>query len=179
MMLFQNPIIWLLRFRKRKGYGVHSPFAFGFVTDVLYNKSSYYAYKEMDCKLHWWQRGRVRSVRHLMFRLANYRQPKTLYCVGVDKVLCEACQYGVQGLTILRNDEVDAADMILTGIDDESAMKHVGEGTMVVVHGIHRGRDFWKRVRDDERITVTFDLHDVGIAFARKDLNKQHYMINW
>ena len=154
-------------------------FAFGFVTDVLYNKSSYYAYKEMDCKLSWWQRGRVRSVRHLMFRLANYRQPKTLYCVGVDKVLCEACQYGVQGLTILRNDEVDAADMILTGIDDESAMKHVGEGTMVVVHGIHRGRDFWKRVRDDERITVTFDLHDVGIAFARKDLNKQHYMINW
>jgi hypothetical protein len=28
-------------------------------------------------------------------------------------------------------------------------------------------------------VTVTFDLYDVGIAFARKDLKKQHYKINW
>ncbi len=29
-------IIWLVRFRHRKGYGVHSPFAFGYITRTIY-----------------------------------------------------------------------------------------------------------------------------------------------
>ena len=35
---------WLLRFRHRCGYGIHSPFAFGFVTGVIYESGQYYAY---------------------------------------------------------------------------------------------------------------------------------------
>ena len=34
-MLFQNPIIWLMRFRQRKGYGVHSPFVYAIVRQVF------------------------------------------------------------------------------------------------------------------------------------------------
>ena len=56
MMLFQSPIVWLSRIRKRKGYGVHSPFAFDLVTNVLYNKEKYYAYEEMDRGLRWWEK---------------------------------------------------------------------------------------------------------------------------
>lgn len=179
MMLFQNPIVWLLRIRKRKGYGVHSPFAFSFVTDVLYNKERYYAYAKMDRSLRWWQKGRVRSLKHLLFRLANYQHPQTLFCMGVDGSLIEACKYGSQGVAIIQPGCGDKADMVLLRGAHEEAMHHVGEGTMVVLLNLTRCRDFWKRVKSDERITVTFDLYDVGIAFARKDLNKQDYVINW
>ena len=34
----------LSRFRYRCGYGVHSPFAFSLITDVIYEKMPYYAY---------------------------------------------------------------------------------------------------------------------------------------
>lgn len=179
MMLFQNPIVWFLRIRKRKGYGVHSPFAFSFVTDVLYNNDGYYAYAEMDRSLRWWQKARVRSMRHLAFRLTNFRRPKTLYCSGVDQMLMEACRYGSRNIIVLDAMSDGVADMIFVSGADEQALRHIGEGTMVVVKDVNRCREFWKRVMMDERITVTFDLYDVGIAFARKDLNKEHYKINW
>lgn len=179
MMLFQNPIVWFLRIRKRNGYGVHSPFAFSFVTDVLYNKEGYYAYEEMDHDLHWWQKARVRSMRHLAFRLANYRRPKTLYCRGVDRTLMEACRHGSRDVTLLDDMSDATADMIFVSGADEEALHHIGEGTMMVVKDVNKCSAFWKRIMMDERVTVTFDLYDVGIAFARKDLNKEHYKINW
>ena len=40
----KRPFIWLSRFRYRCGYGVHSPFAFSLITDVIYEKMPYYAY---------------------------------------------------------------------------------------------------------------------------------------
>ena len=179
MMLFQSPIVWLLRIRKRKGYGVHSPFAFDFVTNVLYNKERYYAYEEMDRNLKWWEKGRVKSVRHLLFRLVNYHRPRTMYCVGADDTLIEACRYGVRGLTILRPKCIGKADMVVVCGTDDSVFQYIGDGTMVVLLNLTKSRDFWKRIKADEHITVTFDLYDVGIAFARKDLKKQHYKINW
>ena len=40
----KRPFIRLSRFRYRCGYGVHSPFAFSLITDVIYEKMPYYAY---------------------------------------------------------------------------------------------------------------------------------------
>ena len=179
MMLFQSPIVWLLRIRKRKGYGVHSPFAFDLVTNVLYNKEKYYAYEEIDRGLRWWEKGRVKSMRHLAFRLANYQEPRTFYCKGVDKALWDACRYGSRNMKMLPPGSTEKADMVFVSGADEEAMQHVGEGTMLLVKDINNCRKFWDRVKDDARVTVTFDLYDVGIAFARKELNKQHYKINW
>lgn len=75
MLLFTNPYIWLRRFRHRKGYGVHSPFAFGFIKQVLEEHDAYYAYRQIDSRLRWWQRFRYRRHQHLLFRLRNYWTP--------------------------------------------------------------------------------------------------------
>ena len=81
------------RIKHRKGHGVHSPFAFAFVTDVLYNNEQYYAYEKMDSGLRWWHKGRLRRVQRLLFRLANYRQPVTLYSDGIRNKMQEALKY--------------------------------------------------------------------------------------
>lgn len=182
MRLFRNPIVWFLRFRCRKGYGIHSPFAFSFVTDVLYCKEEYYAYEQLDRGLRWWQKGRERDVRHLAFRLANYRRPRTLYCPGLDTPLSEACQCGSREARLIDASGAGVAgvaDMIFVPGADETVFSCIGEGTMVVVDDIRSCRAFWERIKADGRITVTFDLYDIGIAFARRDLNRQHYKINW
>ena len=44
LLCLKRPFIWLSRFRYRCGYGVHSPFAFSLITDVIYEKMPYYAY---------------------------------------------------------------------------------------------------------------------------------------
>ena len=48
MRLLGNPLVWLMRFRHRCGYGVHSPFAFNFLTGVVYERTPYYAYARLD-----------------------------------------------------------------------------------------------------------------------------------
>lgn len=179
-MLFQNPIVWLKRVRYRKGYGVHSPFAYDFVTGVIYNKEKYYAYSSLDSSLHWWQCGREKSLRHLAFRLSNYRCPQTMYCSeGLSRELVRACHDGSRGVVAVDGVTSGTVDMIFVDCADEKALKCLGEGTMMVVWNLRENMDYWQRIKDDGRVTVTFDLYDVGIAFARKDLNKQHYINNW
>ena len=72
MLLLTNPYIWLRRIRHRKGYGVHSPFAFDFIKQVLEEHDAYYAYSVIDSRLRWWQRFRYRRHQHLLFRLRNF-----------------------------------------------------------------------------------------------------------
>ena len=48
MNMLDNPLVWLMRIRHRCGYGVHSPFAFRFLTDVVYERTPYYAYSTLD-----------------------------------------------------------------------------------------------------------------------------------
>lgn len=90
-MIYNRILIWLLRFRHRKGYGVHSPFAFNLITGVIYEKSSYYDYqylrgiirKERKNSPTLWSRYlENRRICELLFRLVNYAQPYTILEVG-------------------------------------------------------------------------------------------------
>jgi hypothetical protein len=46
-----NPFVWLMRIRKRCGYGVHSPFAFRLITEVIYEDTPFDAYAKLDSHL--------------------------------------------------------------------------------------------------------------------------------
>lgn len=179
MMIMQSPLVWLARVRHRRGYGVHSPFAFDFITNVVYNKERYYAYEQIDKGLRWWQKARVRSVRRLLFRLANFHQPRTIGIMCRDNALLEACRCAVRGATVQDLHKADAVDMIVADRADELLLRCVKDGTMMVLLNLRQNREFWKRVKADEGITLTFDMYDIGVALARRVLNKQDYVVNW
>lgn len=74
---------WFRRFRQRRGYGVHSPFAFEWITDVVYlQKAQYYAYAPLAEQHEAWQG--VLSVKdaRLLFRIANHQRAHRLLVVG-------------------------------------------------------------------------------------------------
>lgn len=179
MMIMQSPLVWLARVRHRRGYGVHSPFAFDFITNVVYNRERYYAYEQIDKGLRWWQKARVRSVRRLLFRLANFHQPRTIGIMCCDKALLEACRCAVRGVEVLDLHKADAVDMIVADRADELLLRCVRDGTMMVLLNLRQNREFWKRVKADEGITLTFDMYDIGVALAKRVLNKQDYVVNW
>lgn len=79
---------WLRRIRHRCGYGVHSPLAFTFITDVIYNTSPYYAYDSLRRPLvpsisrldeYDPQSGLTDRDLRLIFRLTNYQEPTHIY----------------------------------------------------------------------------------------------------
>jgi hypothetical protein len=77
---------YLKRVRTAKGFGVHSPFAFNFITNVLFEKLPYYAYfdiprylseKHIDAP--------ISSIHQLSFRLVNFFRPKNVLIFGGEQ----------------------------------------------------------------------------------------------
>lgn len=75
---------WCKRIRHRRGYGVHSPSDFFFITNVVYERQPFYAYSS----LHHLRRVVAflphyrEKVDKFLFRLVNYLQPSVLFDVG-------------------------------------------------------------------------------------------------
>lgn len=88
-LTLKRPFIWLSRFRHRCGYGVHSPFAFNLITQVIYESTPYYKYKDLAIeqkklapqKDNYWKY-ESKKVKRLLFRLVNYIQPDTIVDAG-------------------------------------------------------------------------------------------------
>lgn len=85
MNIFKRAYIWCKRIRYRRGYGVHSPFAFNLITDVFYEQRPYYAYdtlkavrKSANPALPCY----TQRIDKLLFRLANYFCPEYVMEVG-------------------------------------------------------------------------------------------------
>ena len=79
--------ILLYRFlRYRKGFGVHSPFAYSFITKVIDERCGYYCYQDIELirrqLIHKGNKLAGKDIKHthgeLLFRTVNYFKPKTL-----------------------------------------------------------------------------------------------------
>lgn len=85
MNILKRAYIWLKRIRHRKGYGIHSPFAFNLITDVIYERRPYYAYswlKELRREAPRKGKRYTERVDKLLFRLVNYVQPTYILEIG-------------------------------------------------------------------------------------------------
>ena len=177
MQILTNPLIWLRRIRHRCGYGVHSPFAFGFLMQVVYERNAFYAFQELDRSLAWWQRFRVRRTLHMLFRLANYVRPQRIIVPHSPLV----ARYMQAACPNVRTDdlenELSPVLMYLQKPLDESytPLRHMGVNDVLVLDNLPRHRAWFAALP----ATVTFDLYDIGIAFFNPKLNEQHYIINF
>lgn len=183
MSLFLNPLVWLWRVRHRCGYGVHSPFAFDFLTQVVYNRSAYYAYQELDL-LHPTLIGllglRPRKIARLLFRLANYQHPKTAVFIADNAVNYAYMRAAVPSVKWLDEyGEISLVDFVYTDKPVERILDGMAEGSMLVVGDLQHNKSFWLQLQADKRVTLTFDLYDVGVVFVRFPLNKQDYVVNF
>lgn len=174
MQKVTNPLIWLVRFRHRKGYGVHSPFAFRFITDVIYERHPYYAYKELDKVLPFSKRFRHRKGLHLLLRLANHLQPSTITLPKDAWLEKRYLQSGCKSARILCGWPEQTSMCLLRKPDDE-ALQHLGEHSVLLLDNLHRHREWFKSIPS----VVSFDLYDFGIAFFDKQYNKQYYKVNF
>ena len=181
-MLIRNPFVWLRRIRYRRGYGIHSPYAYNLVTGVLYNPGTYYAYSWLDRLLP----PRVRlfhlrsmAVHRLLFRLANHWQPRLIAALDLTPTewnyLHEGCRKAVIDSAMPKG----RADMLLLKHDTPGWETHVDENSLLVVSDLRHNHPLWQSVCDNPLTRITFDLYDVGIAIFNPKLNKKNYTINW
>lgn len=203
-LYLKRPFIWLSRFRHRCGYGVHSPFAFGLITDVIYEKRPYYAYARLNEEERERKRkeGRIKGntkVNRLLFRLVNRMQPDTIVEAGPPSVASLYMQAAKEAADYVYAS--DLSELMLEGgttidflylnlywqpevvekVFDVCAGR-VSSESLFVVHGICYSkpmRNVWRRLQEDERTGITFDLYDVGLIFFDRQKIKQHYIVNF
>lgn len=190
---------WLRRFRHRRGYGIHSPFAFQLVTGVVYEKGEYYAYRELaEARKHMPQALPERDDR-LMLRLINHHRARTCVVAGRrTELTCRYLKAGRAGCRLRTLEEATPA--ALAGLLEETggtemlcilgcpdwlelfraALPRCTSRTLVVAEGIHRWRgQSWKEVEDTPEVRVAFDLHDLGLAYFHRHLCKQNYLVSY
>ena len=199
---FRDPLLWLRRFRHRCGYGVHSPFAFSLLENVVYESLPYYAFAQLDARLAWWQRFRVRRYLHLLFRLSNYQHPDRMILCGADALerasLTAACpgakviEGGCGQVVSMPGERAESTgesgkkrmeclgesgrkQLIFLAEPDENVLAGLGPDTLLLLANVHRYRDWW----DGLPKVIGFDLYDLGIAFFDPRYNRQDYIVSF
>lgn len=206
LLALKRPFVWLRRFRHRRGYGVHSPFAFNLITGVIYERTPYYKYKELAAEEkrsplrrhpHWSEE--PERVKRLLFRLVNHAQPATLVDAGTpaaSALYLKAAKTGMDYLAASHLSEL----FLESGVPVDFLYLHdyrhpafveevfricaarTTERSLFVIGGIGytpRMRALWQRMVQDERTGITFDLYDLGIIFFDPKKNKQAYVVNF
>lgn len=205
-LLCKHPFVWLARFRYRRGYGVHSPFAFHLITGVIYETAPYYKYSsllEEEKRLavqrpkSW--RSEPLKVKRLLFRLVNYARPETVVDAGCLSASSLYLKAGREGAVYTYAAELDEL-FLEAGVPVDFLYLHdwrrpdfveevfrlcVGRTrgcSVFVIEGIRYTRTMrrlWEAMKQDERCGVTFDLYDLGIIFFDRTKVKQHYLVNF
>lgn len=197
--LVRRTAAWLRRLNHRRGYGIHSPFAFQLVTQVIYERGTFLAYAPLAQR-----RGDAVLLEkddRLLLRLANDRQPRTLLVVGPRtdcsrRYLQAGCR--TARLAQIQEPAPDAlqrlmearggADMIYLDAGAEwpslvrAALPYTTPRTLIVVHDIRatrRLRRAWTELLADPRVRVSFDLQRFGLLFFDPHRAKQHYVVSY
>lgn len=186
--------IWLKRFRQRRGYGVHSPFAFNFLTYVVYERGTYYAYKWLKnkyfCMDYLWNGHRVKC-RKFLFRMANFVHPQTIAIFGkMDEASVAYLSAGSVSSKVQQVEEsADTGDKLLVvGMDVPHArwrkiLEYIHtEKSVCLIAGIHTSKSnlqAWRDLCQTNTVFVSFDLYDYGILFFDSSKQKQHYIVNF
>ena len=182
----------MARFRHRRGYGVHSPFAFAFITGVVYEQSPYYAYASLASLHPWWVRwsgGYPLKCRRLLFRLANYVHPDRVLLVGAgaeEQAYVKAAVPRAEVLCTRETAEPQQADFVFLGHEQlsyaPSLLPAMPSKAMMVLEGIHEKPEalaLWRTLQESDFTGVSFDLFTYGILFFNHHIHKQHYIVNF
>lgn len=187
----------LCRFRHRRGYGIHSPFAFAKVTGVFYERGTYYAYADLEAAYPVRPCGPTRRDLRLLLRLCNDAMPRTalVWTAGDDpappaylRAGRPSCHFSTTSVPPRLGADEELPDLVYVDAGEaweESLAPWLDATTdrsVLILRGIHRSRTAlaaWRRLQARQNVRVTFDLYEWGLAYFEQRLNKQDYLISY
>ena len=158
---FINIYVFLSRIGHCRGFGIQSPTDFAFVNDVIYERSPYYAYSQLQGN----------KTDRAMLRISNYAQPQHyVIAEGTPSQriahLQAGCRLATTGRTLYYN----------------ALPPHFADGDSIIITDIyHQGRQQWQALtgkRHQEHL-IMFDMYYFGIAFVNKKRYSEVHKVNF
>ena len=179
------------------GHGIHSPFAFDFVANVVYNPCPYYFFDTFAAS------EKERKVGELLFRIVERYKLLSVVTVGQQHPFLAAYTVAVSS-AIKRYDielvktgekEVDKGlflEPTLFLFDDDATKEgwmefyreikdSIHDHSVIAVMDIQENiekRAIWNEFSFSQT-GVMFDLYDIGIIFFKKGLHKKRYIVSF
>lgn len=174
----------VVRFRHKRGFGVHSPFMFNLILNVIRDKEKQFRYPEVlerENRLS----GREKKVFRLLSRLVRYLNVRHTACFGGNAaLLCRYLQEVKENVRIEVNDpaSLEEADFIYLGrgfsMEEKlfSGLFQENRQKCIVIADIHR-KGFPSRLwrQGCEKATVCVDMMWYGILFFNDRIQKGKY----
>lgn len=209
-----------LRHKQSRGHGIHSPFAFDLITNVIYDKHVYYAFHDIHQMLvdHNLESFASPRFNHLSFRLVNHFKSKNILeinslkgintcyltapasdirctcveeereAVGIANTLMATIGRPIEITSSLPLPHQQQYDAIFINLNDNKKIENLSLEHLLQISHAHtywfiyplksrNSKQFWRNIVNDERITITFDRKDAGIAFLSPTGRKTHYWV--
>lgn len=141
------------RFMRRRGFGVHSPFAFRLITEVIGERCPYYDYKRLPGESD-----------KLLYRLAAWLQPSEIKELGGASAAAAqiACPKRDKARTPMSWAQVPNARLaVAQGLVIGEIKNLLAEGWVVCAHC---DKAMMKQLRGAKMSAMTFLLHREGMA---------------
>lgn len=188
-----------IRFRHKRGFGVHSPFVFDLITNVLKEKAEYYDFQRVEARDK--IREKDRKLCRMLFRLSDYLAYREVAFVGLEKPWMTwylsnvssdmqlddgggNCPEG-EFTGKIKAGDAEGVDLLFVGrnaekgwnADWDAFLKRQVDGPLcVVVKDIYKvsfNARLWRQLRGE--CTVSIDMMWYGILFWNKKLQKGKY----
>ena len=201
-MLYSTPTL-LLKYlhyywvaANAKGHGIHSPFVFKFIQEILNSKSSLEQIEKnapavnkilqeieaaSSSKLH-------PKIKLVIARLLQSNHPVSFSVTG-DMKPFDADSAVNTNAKIGLTESVESIDFAFIGKgQDEATMLQrssnlidkMHSNSLVILHGIHTDSKMeaaWGQLKKHANIRLTIDLFSIGILFCRKEQKEQEHFI--
>lgn len=167
--------VWLSRLHRCRGFGIQSPTDYWLVRYVINEHWPYYQYSVVGRGDGWLRR----KLGRLYLRLANWRQPSVIVSSDYGDYWRAGCRRAV-----IANEATGIVELMRTDISEADSLagrlgSTVDDHSVVVVEGLWRDREAWRRLTADQHVRVSFDLYYCGILLFDSKRAKQDYIINF
>lgn len=178
-----------LRYFRRKGYGVQSPFAYHVVRDIVAETTPFYAYAEL--RQHFGRR-RDEPLLQLLLRLANDVQPDTVYIyterdasssdtAPLAAYLKAGCRRA--SIEVWQTESTPPpprSARLVVAPDARAALAlidNIADDGCLVVFDTRAARAAYRELQTHPRATALFDLRTHALLFPRHSQPKAVYKV--
>lgn len=170
----------LVRLKRSKGFGIHSPFAFHFVLRVLRERNHYYAYEYIE-----------KSSR-LLFRIACFFAPKKILILGnANKSLpailnySQSCEIYSSYSKYIDNIGNDIPFIVVENSETTEQLINdltlaVEREAIIVIYNINKSKSLkkvWNVINVTMQYGMSFTNYKMGIIVGRKYLPRHNYTL--
>jgi hypothetical protein len=168
-----HAIIELVRYKwtARGRHGIHSPFVYSFIEDVLQNRSRFFEEPEpLDPRFSWLGA----KYSKLASRIASYYRLRDIISLpAVREELAESYD-------LILYKALDPAGWLETFSENKNLLRKEGAVLIPDIHNSRRHSEAWQLLCNRPDILMSLDMFGVGLLFFKEDfLQPQHFVLRW